>query len=146
MLLCFGKYCSFCLFYDACSVLDLTNTKNRFKVDVNAQQLHLTGGVLTCQEESINMVFVEGGILSSSYFLSKMYVLGPKSIKTYIKLMTRRIDWNLVLQDDDAEEDEKQDDEQPDAPKKENRCDLVWQVRVSFSIAQFVILLYRRVF
>lgn len=80
-------------------VLDLSDPKIRFKVDVNAQQWHLTGGVLICAEERINMVVVEGG---------------RKAINGYIKLMTRRIDWNSTVVEEKTN-------------SEPNECVLVWQ-------------------
>jgi U4/U6 small nuclear ribonucleoprotein PRP3 len=50
-------------FLDFHRVKDLTNTKNRFKVDVNAQENHLTGGVLICGAADTNLVVVEGGLV-----------------------------------------------------------------------------------
>ncbi|KAG7391206.1 U4/U6-U5 snRNP complex subunit prp3 [Phytophthora pseudosyringae] len=88
-------------------VPDLSNPQHRFKVDVNAQQYHLTGGVLLCKDSNINMVVVEGG---------------KKAIKQYSKLMTRRIDWNGV-----REAEQESDSEDDDAAKRGNGCLLVWQ-------------------
>lgn len=78
-------------------VKDFSDPKQRFKVDVNAQQLNLsgTGGYLTCALEVLsnfppailcptgdtNLVVAEGG---------------PKGIKKLIKLMTRRYAVSLV--------------------------------------------------
>ncbi|KAI9907344.1 hypothetical protein PsorP6_004521 [Peronosclerospora sorghi] len=88
-------------------VPDLSNPQHRFKVDVNAQQYHLTGGVLLCKDGNINMVVVEGG---------------KKAIKQYTKLMMRRIDW---LGASEAEQDSESEDE--DSRKRGNGCFLVWQ-------------------
>eukprot|EP00904_Undaria_pinnatifida_P000253 jgi/Undpi1/10228/HiC_scaffold_28.g12681.m1 len=85
-------------------VADLSEPKRRFKVDVNAQQRYLTGGVVMCTDEAnpgLNMVVVEGG---------------PKAVRAYVKLMTRRIRWG---EEDDAE-----------AAKPAlsgSMCELVWQ-------------------
>eukprot|EP01032_Pedospumella_encystans_P023532 gene23532-26637_t len=60
-------------------VRDFVNLKHRFKVDVNAQQLFLSGIVLLCGDSSSdNLVVAEGG---------------PKGIRKFIKLMTQRINW-----------------------------------------------------
>lgn len=59
----------------------------RFKIDVNAQQLNLTGAVLLV-EDSIHLVLVEGG---------------PKAIKRYIKLMIQRIRWRTVKPEEKQE-------------------------------------------
>ncbi|RLN52781.1 hypothetical protein BBJ29_000749 [Phytophthora kernoviae] len=88
-------------------VPDLSNPQHRFKVDVNAQQYHLTGGVLICKDSNINMVVVEGG---------------KKAIKHYTKLMLRRIDWQGTRE---AEQDS--DSEGEDASQRSNGCLLVWQ-------------------
>jgi len=58
-------------------VNDLSDGQKRYKVDINAQQLYLTGIVIVCPTQC--MVVVEGG---------------PKGIKQYKKLMLRRIDWS----------------------------------------------------
>ncbi|KAL4125568.1 hypothetical protein PRIC2_009150 [Phytophthora ramorum] len=88
-------------------VPDLSNPQHRFKVDVNAQQYHLTGGVLICKDSDINMVVVEGG---------------KKAIKQYTKLMMRRIDWQGA-----REAEQESDSEDEDAAKRGNGCLLVWQ-------------------
>ena len=59
-------------------VPDMADPRLRFKVDVNAQQWHLTGALVLCESELFNLVVAEGG---------------PKAIKGYTKLMTRRIKW-----------------------------------------------------
>ena len=50
------------------------------KIDVNAQQLGLTGGVLICSAPDLPcaLVVVEGG---------------PRAVKRFSALMNRRIDW-----------------------------------------------------
>ncbi|KAL3673824.1 hypothetical protein V7S43_001514 [Phytophthora oleae] len=88
-------------------VPDLSNPQHRFKVDVNAQQYHLTGGVLLCKDSDINMVVVEGG---------------KKAVKQYTKLMVRRIDWNGA-----REAEHESDSEDEDTAKRGNGCLLVWQ-------------------
>ncbi|KAG6609702.1 U4/U6 small nuclear ribonucleoprotein Prp3 [Phytophthora cinnamomi] len=88
-------------------VPDFSNPQHRFKVDVNAQQYHLTGGVLICKDSNINMVVVEGG---------------RKAIKQYTKLMMRRIDWQGA-----REAEQESDSEDEDAAKRGNGCLLVWQ-------------------
>uniref|UniRef100_M4B1E1 Uncharacterized protein n=1 Tax=Hyaloperonospora arabidopsidis (strain Emoy2) TaxID=559515 RepID=M4B1E1_HYAAE len=88
-------------------VPDLSNPQHRFKVDVNAQQYHLTGGVLLCKDSNINMVVVEGG---------------KKAIKQYTKLMMRRIDWTGSRE---ARQESESEDE--DLQTRGNGCLLVWQ-------------------
>lgn len=87
-------------------VSDLSNPQHRFKVDVNAQQYHLTGGVVLCKEDDINVVIVEGG---------------KKAVRHYTRLMTRRIRWN------DSADDENSDCDDNDSPVKSNGCVLVWE-------------------
>lgn len=91
-------------------VPDLSNPQHRFKVDVNAQQYHLTGGVLICKDDNINMVVVEGG---------------RKAVKHYSKLILRRIDWL----GDRAERHDSDSDNEPESTggKSGNGCSLVWQ-------------------
>ncbi|KDO29416.1 hypothetical protein SPRG_05953 [Saprolegnia parasitica CBS 223.65] len=114
---------------------DLSHPQHQFKVDVNAQQLHLTGAVVTVKENpELNLVVVEGG---------------PKSIKSYIKLMCRRIDWakrppprappaesldanDVPLPDNEEEEatvahESMSDALQPKRAKKKAKCYLVWK-------------------
>uniref|UniRef100_A0A7S2RZ89 Uncharacterized protein n=1 Tax=Rhizochromulina marina TaxID=1034831 RepID=A0A7S2RZ89_9STRA len=112
-------------------VKDLSNQQHQFKVDMNAQQNSLTGGVLTCKgdviqgEPNLSLVVVEGG---------------PKAIKRYSRLMLRRIQW--------TEEGEDEDDGDGDGGygageagrTRNNRCDLVWTgtvVRRSFNAFRF---------
>lgn len=61
-------------------VTDFSSLKHRFKVDVNAQQLFLSGLVLLCQDDTKNknLVVVEGG---------------PKAVRKFIRLMVQRIRW-----------------------------------------------------
>jgi U4/U6 small nuclear ribonucleoprotein PRP3 len=54
---------------------DFSNLKHRFKVDVNAQQLFLSGLALICASERMNLVVVEGG---------------PKGVKKFVRLMHER--------------------------------------------------------
>lgn len=97
-------------------VSDLSHPKHKFKVDVNAQQLMLTGGVLQCKEPRLNLVVVEGG---------------PKSIKSYVKLMTRRMDWSQKPPDEPSTGTaaaDMMDVSHAQGPEGiVNTCDLVWQ-------------------
>ncbi|PHU03824.1 hypothetical protein BC332_29075 [Capsicum chinense] len=91
---------------------DLSHPQTRFKVDVNAQENHLTGCAVI--SEGISVVVVEGG---------------KKSIKRYGKLMLRRIDWAAASKKEDGEgEGEDEDDDKP-----LNKCVLVWQGSVAKS-------------
>ena len=58
-------------------VHNLSSPAIKFKVDMNAQQLHLSGRLLLFRD--INVVVVEGG---------------PKGLKKFKKLMMHRIKWN----------------------------------------------------
>ena len=98
-----------------CSVPDMSNAQHRFKVDVNAQQHHLTGAVLTCKEENINLIVVEGG---------------TKAVKAYTKLLTRRIDWSRSLSEND-EDDHEMDDSSTKQDEQSAVCSLVWQGTVA---------------
>eukprot|EP00899_Mesostigma_viride_P029595 jgi/Mesvir1/9820/Mv02981-RA.1 len=80
---------------------DLSHPKNRFKVDINAQQNHLTGCVVICDELSV--VVVEGV---------------PKAIRRFTGLMLRRIDWSANLDDEE---------EEVAGGHKQNKCYLVWE-------------------
>eukprot|EP00656_Telonema_subtile_P011046 TRINITY_DN1541_c0_g2_i1.p1 TRINITY_DN1541_c0_g2~~TRINITY_DN1541_c0_g2_i1.p1 ORF type:complete len:532 (+),score=97.98 TRINITY_DN1541_c0_g2_i1:94-1689(+) len=77
---------------------DFSNTQNRYKVDINASQLHLTGCVLLCEEAGYSVVVAEGG---------------KSSLKKFTKLLTQRIKWK----DEDAP---KSDNDKPG-------CQWVWQ-------------------
>ena len=111
-------------------VQDLSDTQHQFKVDMNAQQNNLTGGVLTCKGEGgsgdkpVSLVVVEGG---------------PKAIKRYTRLMLRRIKWAGDEFDEDSDES---DDEGTSGSKanSDNKCELVWTgtvVRRSFNAFRF---------
>lgn len=100
---------------------DLSNPQHRFKVDVNAQQYHLTGGVLMCTEGNVNLVVVEGG---------------RKAIKHYARLLTKRINW--LGDAEDSDDSDASDDESKET--KGNGCSLVWQgvvARKAFSNFRF---------
>ncbi|XP_065841750.1 U4/U6 small nuclear ribonucleoprotein Prp3-like [Oscarella lobularis] len=79
-------------------IRDISNLSNKFKVDMNAQQYHLTGCLILFKD--VNLVVVEGG---------------PKAMKKFKKLMLERIKWRMPGKGKSA------------ADAEENRCDLVWQ-------------------
>merc|ERR1740121_3352499 len=83
-------------------IKDLANKRHLFKIDMNAQQFHLTGCCVACPGVA-NIVIAEGG---------------PRAIKRYKKLMVRRIKWT---------EDQKDDDEEVTAPKLQDHCVLIWE-------------------
>ena len=55
-------------------ITDLSNQSIKFKVDTNAQQLHLTGCLLLNKE--LNLVVVEGGKYVSTYSTVLVCVCG----------------------------------------------------------------------
>lgn len=109
----------------------LTNPRHRFKVDMNAQQLFLTGTAVMCPEENMNLVYVEGG---------------PKGVRKFVRLMLHRVQWGQTFDatgdeeaaagddgdhdatgDDDADDDDDDDDEKVDKASSDNSCRLLWQ-------------------
>lgn len=95
-------------------VKNMSHPYHRTKVDLNAQQFNITGGVLECENPQLACVICEGG---------------PKAIKKYIRLMTVRMKWKGL--EDDEEEERDADDGDEDAPtthkfEPNNRCELVW--------------------
>ncbi|KAJ8611249.1 hypothetical protein CTAYLR_004134 [Chrysophaeum taylorii] len=72
-------------------VSNLDSAQHRFKLDVNANQLNLTGTVLLCTspEASFATVVVEGG---------------PKGVRRFVALVTRRIPWADDGDDDDDDD------------------------------------------
>merc|ERR1712137_532128 len=89
---------------------DLANKRFLFKIDMNAQQFHLTGCCIACPGMG-NIVIVEGG---------------ARAIKRYKKLMTRRIKWADEAKDDD-DDDNDGDDDNVMAPKLQDHCVLIWE-------------------
>jgi U4/U6 small nuclear ribonucleoprotein PRP3 len=78
-------------------IKDFSNTKNSWKVDINAQQYQLSGLVLLCDEKNVpTVVIVEGG---------------PKAIRKFTKLMLKRIKWNAVNDEMEAEDNESSDED-----------------------------------
>lgn len=90
-------------------IKDLSNKRHLFKIDMNAQQFHLTGCCISCPGVA-NIVIVEGG---------------PRAIKRYKKLMVRRIKWTEDQQKDDDESDNDSDNDA--APKIQDHCVLIWE-------------------
>uniref|UniRef100_A0A0N4WVY1 PRPF3 n=1 Tax=Haemonchus placei TaxID=6290 RepID=A0A0N4WVY1_HAEPC len=80
--------------------------KFKFKVEMNAKQLQMTGVILL--HKNINLVVVEGG---------------PKQQKFYKNLMLNRIKWEdeVIGQKKDADKD---------APGERNHCQLIWEGQV----------------
>lgn len=86
-------------------VKDLANKRYLFKVDMNAQQFHLHGAALVLNDHW-SVVAVEGG---------------PRSVRRFRRLMTRRIKWG----EDRAVDSDDSDDE--GAVKVSDDCVLVWE-------------------
>jgi U4/U6 small nuclear ribonucleoprotein PRP3 len=83
-------------------VRDLNNPSHKFKVDMNAQQYHLTGCAILFKD--VNLVVVEGG---------------PKALKKFKRLMLRRIKWEQQRKGRSRDEDRDS--------KEVNKCDLIWE-------------------
>jgi U4/U6 small nuclear ribonucleoprotein PRP3 len=102
-------------------VKDLSHPYHRAKVDLNAQQNNISGGVLECEVPKIACVICEGG---------------PKAIKRYTRLMLVRMKWTGPNDDDDDDEEEEEVDvkegDEDNLLKShkfnpDNECSLVWQ-------------------
>ncbi|EYC10215.1 hypothetical protein Y032_0057g2825 [Ancylostoma ceylanicum] len=87
-------------------VKSLLHPAKKFKVEMNAKQLQMTGVILL--HKNINLVVVEGG---------------PKQQKFYKNLMLNRIKWEdeVIGQKKDADKD---------APGERNSCQLIWEGQV----------------
>lgn len=94
-------------------VKDMSHPYHRAKVELNARQNNITGGVLECEQPRMACVICEGG---------------PKAIKRYIRLMTVRMKWLGTDDAVDDEEDEDGDEEGTTTHKfnPDNKCELVW--------------------
>ncbi|XP_054713367.1 U4/U6 small nuclear ribonucleoprotein Prp3-like [Uloborus diversus] len=86
-------------------VLNLSNPAKKFKVEMNAKQLFMTGCVILYR--NINIVVVEGG---------------PNQQKKFKRLMLNRIKWN---------EEQATRDGTEQSEKVENRCMLIWEGTVT---------------
>jgi U4/U6 small nuclear ribonucleoprotein PRP3 len=79
-------------------VKDMSHPYHRAKVELNARQNNITGGVLECENPQMACVICEGG---------------PKAISRYTRLMLVRMKWtgtdNVGQDDDDDDEEETQD-------------------------------------
>lgn len=95
-------------------VNDLSSKKNRYKVDINASENHLTGVVV--HSGHFTVVIAEGG---------------TKALKRYKKLMLRRIDWTMKYQAAAVEGDEgggeDEEDEEAEQARLNNKCVQVWE-------------------
>ena len=88
-------------------VKDMSHPYHRAKVDLNAQQYNITGGVLECEQPQLSCVICEGG---------------PKAIKRYQRLMLVRMKWTGP----DNADFEEEDDGTTQKFNPENKCELVW--------------------
>ena len=95
---------------------DLSHGKARFQIDMNAQQLQLTGLALVCRDAAarVNLVAVEGG---------------PRGVRKFGRLMTKRILWDA--RDERAEAESESGsvmdmEEEEEGRRVKNRCSLVW--------------------
>ncbi|XP_068701394.1 U4/U6 small nuclear ribonucleoprotein Prp3-like [Montipora foliosa] len=86
-------------------VTELKNPQRKYKVDINAQQLFLTGCAVLYKD--VNLVIVEGG---------------PKAVKKFKRLMLHRIKWQ-----DEKESDDDDDEGQQSTGRKTQPCVLVWE-------------------
>ena len=94
-------------------VAEIPDKQKLYKIDINAQQNHLSGVALLVQGCSV--VVVEGG---------------PKAQKRYRKLLLHRIDWSDVRdRDDDSDDDDDERDEERRRAASE-ACQVVWEGRV----------------
>jgi len=90
---------------------EIPSKQKLYKIDINAQQNHLTGVALLVEDFCV--VIVEGG---------------PKAQKRYRKLLMQRIDWGDV-----ADEEEDEDEEEEREERRRNaaeRCKVVWEGQV----------------
>jgi U4/U6 small nuclear ribonucleoprotein PRP3 len=97
-------------------VKDMSHRYHRTKIDLNAQQHKITGGVLECARPQLSLIICEGG---------------PKSIKRFTRLMLVRMKWkgeNFVnIGDSDEELDEEGNaTEKSQKFNPDNSCDLIW--------------------
>ncbi|CAJ1970299.1 unnamed protein product [Cylindrotheca closterium] len=98
------------LFY----VKDMSHPYHRAKVDLNAQQFNITGGVVECEVPQLSCIICEGG---------------PKAIKRYTRLMLVRMKWKGPDNDDLDYDDEEEEDEEGvkrHTFNPNNKCELVW--------------------
>lgn len=105
-------------------VADLSHPANRFKVNVKAQELGITGCVITCggyqgnanstlrNKESMILIIAEGG---------------PKAIRKYKNTIVGTIDWSRKLSADGKEEEDENSDEDDREARNRHKAALIWQ-------------------
>jgi U4/U6 small nuclear ribonucleoprotein PRP3 len=86
-------------------VWSLDSAQHKYKIDVNARQLQLTGTLV--EYADCNLVIVEGG---------------AKALRKYKALMLRRIDWSSVLKSEDDRHSTR-----AGSPRQKNQCVLIWE-------------------
>ena len=91
-------------------VQNTSHPYHRTKMDLNARQWKITGGVLECAAASIACVIAEGA---------------PQSIQKYIRLMTVRMNWTSGPDGAVLEKNGEDVEQYPFDPS--NSCELVWQ-------------------
>ena len=115
---------------------DLTAAQRRFKLDVNAQENHLAGVCLVCEDAALCRGRAGGGGGAHKYPTHVSLVLvegGKKCVRHFSKLMTRRMKWNQKVYGgagggmSDGEEDGGSG--VLHHPPEPNWCTLVWQAR-----------------
>lgn len=106
----------------------MSDPRNRFKVDVNARSMGLTGCIIL--HKKMNIIIVEGG---------------PKMIRKFKKLMTQRVNWNREKEDEDDNSRKKKEGQENGEEKKGEdnnnamdtgekepvKCDLIWEVTIN---------------
>lgn len=114
-------------------VRDMSHPYHRAKVDLNAQQNSITGGVLECERPTI-----AGGGGGDEPVVLVVAEGGEKAIKRYTRLMVVRMRWKGEDFYEEEEEGEdlmvgENDDGEDTQPKQErkkfnpnNECELIW--------------------
>jgi U4/U6 small nuclear ribonucleoprotein PRP3 len=103
-------------------VADLSHPANRFKVNVKASELGITGCVITCggnqggaqstlqdKHEPMILIIAEGGI---------------KAVRKYSHTILQRIDWSRKIATDGKEQ--RDDDDEDLESSNKQKCALIW--------------------
>jgi U4/U6 small nuclear ribonucleoprotein PRP3 len=108
-------------------IADLSHPANRFKINVKASELGITGCVITCggfqgsaqstltsgNQEPMILIIAEGGI---------------KAIRKYKHVVLERIDWSRKISPIDGKEENDEESDDPDsAARNKHKCALIWQ-------------------
>jgi U4/U6 small nuclear ribonucleoprotein PRP3 len=111
-------------------VADLSHPANRFKVNVKASELGITGCVITCggHQGDTQSTLKNDGTQPMILIITEG---GPKAIRKYKHTILERIDWSRKISAVDGKEqndDDESDDEDEDvAGKNKYKCALIWQ-------------------